>query len=242
MKKVAIIGYANNWKEAPFDDPETEIWVQNISEILKYGFPRFTRIFDIHTTECILKEAKAFPDGLELLKKGNYPVYTQEQIDMIPGSIEFPLDELTAEFFPWSTKLGKWRYEDAYWTSSTQMMLALAIHGKCEEIGIYGIDMADTVEYRAQRRGCEYMLGIAVGKGIKIRRTRSTPVLRTKFIYGYETVEEQSYRANIMSTIDYLNQRVNQLNETGMKAASEKSHLMGALHAYDELMKNWLDA
>src|SRR6185295_12666854 len=104
MSKVAIIGYASNWKEAPFNDPEVDIWVQNIAEITKSGFPRITTIFDIHSTEVILAEAKNEPAGLEFVKKNDYPVYTQERLDIIPSSVKFPLNELSEEFFPWSNK------------------------------------------------------------------------------------------------------------------------------------------
>src|SRR5712691_2418223 len=193
-KKVAILGYASNWKEAPFDDLETEIWVQNIAEITKSGFPRFTKVFDIHSYDIILAEARDSPAGLKVVIENNYPVYLQEHVESIRNSIELPLDILSREFFPWSVKLGKWKYDDVYWTSSTQMMIALAIHERYEEIGIYGVDMADSDEYRGQRRGCEYMLGIAFGRGITIKRSSSSPVLRTKYVYGYDLTEEKAYR------------------------------------------------
>src|SRR6266571_1882295 len=104
-KKVAILGYASNWKEAPFDDLETEIWVQNIAEITKTGFPRFTKIFDIHSYDIILAEARDSPNGLALVKLGNYIVYLQERNETIPNSLGLPLDELSREFFPWAIKL-----------------------------------------------------------------------------------------------------------------------------------------
>lgn len=235
MKKVAIIGYASNWKEAPFGDPDCEIWIQNIAEILKSGFPRFDKVFDIHTIAVIEAEAKNEPAGLEYVKANNIPVYMQEKTALISGSVRFPLYELSEEFFPWSNKL-----EDVYWTSTTQMMIALAISQGFQEIGIYGIDMSDSVEYRSQRRGCEYMLGVAIGRGIVVRRSSSSPILRSKFVYGYEIVKEKTYRAHLASRVEYLKQRLALLNQDGAQKAAEKMHLEGALHAFDELEKNWL--
>lgn len=242
MKKVAIIGYASNWNEAPFSDPDVEIWVQNIAEILKYPFGRITRVFDIHKNEIIVAECKDFPAGLKYVNENNIPCYLQEKSDLIPSSVEFPIDLLTEMFFPWATRIKKWKYNDEYWTSTTQMMIAFAIHEGFTEIGIYGIDMSDTVEYRGQRRGCEYMLGYAVGKGLSIKRSTTSGVLRTRFRYGYEETEENAYRRQLASRVEYMKQRIEQLNQEGMAKAAEKMHLEGALHAFTELEMNWLDA
>jgi len=241
MKKVAIIGYGTNWSEAPFDDPEIEIWIQNIGEILKYKFPRFDRVFDIHRKKVILEEAKADPQGLEFCKTWDGTIYTLESLEELPRALEFPLDELTKYFFPWAIQLGKHQWIDSYWTSSTEMMLALAIYDGYEEIGIYGVDMSDTPEYRDQRKGCEYMLGVAHGRGIRIKKSSTTPILRTKFIYGYEDKQADAFKANIEAQKQFISQQIAELNGKGTDAAFRRAHLEGALHAYTNLEVNWLD-
>ena len=241
MKKVAIIGYGSNWSEAPFSDSSVEIWVQNISEILKYNFSRFDRVFDIHPKEIILEEAKADPQGLEFCKKWDKMVIVQEPFAELPLARAYPLDEITPYFFPWAVHVSKWNWIDSYWTSSTEMMIALAIYEEYNEIGIYGIDMSDTPEYRDQRKGCEYMLGVAHGRGIAIKKSSTTPVLRTKYIYGYQDKEMNAFKNNIEVQKNFLRQQIAELNGKGTEAAFKKAHLEGALHAYDNLEVNWLD-
>jgi hypothetical protein len=55
-----------------------------------------------------------------------------------------------------------------YFNSSVGFMLALAIHEGAEEIAIYGVDMRADEEYGYQRPNCEYLIGLARGKGIKV--------------------------------------------------------------------------
>jgi hypothetical protein len=49
-KKVAIVGFAESWKLAPFTDPLVEIW--GLNELWKY-VPRWDRWFELHDADTL---------------------------------------------------------------------------------------------------------------------------------------------------------------------------------------------
>ena len=241
-KKVAIVGFAKSAEKTPWDDPSFEIWVMNFAEVIKAGFKRFDVILDLHEWDTIYAECHEFEgdNRFDLLLKETRPIYMLEYNDLVPGSRKFPLDELTKEFFPWAQKInGRW--DDVYWCSNAQQMVALAIHQGFTEIHLYGIDMADNIEYRAQRRGCEYVLGHAVRAGIKIYRPPECPILRTKFIYGYDIKAEKAYRAFVSERKKWLTDCVREIDNTGMQAAVNKAKFEGMLENTILFEQNWLD-
>ena len=60
------------------------------------------------------------------------------------------------------------KYGTYFMTSSVAWMIALAIEIGAPKIGVFGIDMADTLEYRAQRAGCKHFIELAKSKGIEV--------------------------------------------------------------------------
>jgi hypothetical protein len=66
----------------------------------------------------------------------------------------------------------------AYWNSSIAYMLALAIHEGAEEIAIYGVDMKGDDEYGYQKPNMEYLIGLAIGRGIKVTIPDASPLLK----------------------------------------------------------------
>jgi hypothetical protein len=49
-KKVALVGFADSWKLAPFDDPTVDVW--GLNELYKY-VPRWDRWFELHDAETL---------------------------------------------------------------------------------------------------------------------------------------------------------------------------------------------
>ena len=189
----------------------------------------------------IIAENQCLENGIDKLINNTIPLYFTERTPTVPSSITFPIDELTNKFFPWAVKIGHNKYDDWYWTSSAQMMIALAIYEKYDEIELYGINMADNVEYRNQRKGCEYVIGFGVALGIKIRRPLDCPILRARFAYGYDIIEERAYRAFLKERKNFLTNQINQLKQTGSNAALVCSQYEGHLSEVDLLEKNWLN-
>lgn len=179
-KKVAIIGFADSWKQAPWSDDSVEMWPLN--EFWKYA-PRWNRWFELHDAETLGVTTRDLSEGeqkrhLEWLARNHgegKPIYMQPAFcdGRFPNAVPFPLDAMVQQF-------------GRYFTSSIGYMLALAISEGYSWIGLYGVDLASDVEYPHQRPNTEYLIGIARGKGIHVEIAPGSAVNKSNFLYGYE--------------------------------------------------------
>jgi hypothetical protein len=240
-KKVAIVGFAGTRDQAPYDDPTFEIWtVNNLYRFV----PRQDRIFQIHT------KAEIFADGQhrtpedkqmgaehwEYLTQTDIPVYMQEKFPEIPAAVRYPIEEIIEEFgIPRTNETLK----DAYFTNSISFMIALAIHEGFEEIHVYGVDMAVGGEYTEQRPSCEYYLGIAKGRGIKIYLPPESDLLKAHFMYGWEDEKRSAWDMKLQKTIQMM--KANKLNSDqiirNQQSVSDKYE--GAIVALLEMDRTW---
>ena len=179
-KKLAMVGYANSWREAPFKDKSFEIWIMNNMYNIA---PRFDRVFDIHDLDEIQNRPQKSdePKHYETIKTLPKPIYMQDHYDEIPASVKYPLDEMIKEFY-----IPEAMGDKLFTTCTVTHMLALAIYEGFEEIHLYGIDEAVDSEYVDEMPGVLYWLGVAYGKGIKIVISPNSPLLKGFWIYGYE--------------------------------------------------------
>ena len=190
-KKVSILGFAESWKLAPFDDHSVEIW--GLNELHKY-VKRWDRWFEVHDDETLGVTKREHTDGeqqrhIQWLKEQPYgkPIYMQPQFvgKDIPAAVELPLQWLI-------DALGR------YFTSSIGYMLGIAIvetidarrAGRPQDeyrwIGLYGVDLASDVEYPGQRPNTEYLIGIARGMGIHVEIPATSALLKAGHLYGFE--------------------------------------------------------
>lgn len=178
-RKIAIVGFAESWKEAPFDDPTVEIW--GLNELWKY-LPRWTRWFELHDADTLGVTKRDLTEGeqrrhLDWLTKqpADKPIYMQPQFcdGRFPGAVPYPLDAMSERF-------------GRYFTSSIGYMLALAISEGATWIGLYGVDLASDTEYPQQRPNAEYFVGLARGMGITVEIAKASALLKAGHIYGYE--------------------------------------------------------
>lgn len=196
--KVIILGYCPyTLADVPWDNPDFEFWGMND---LYTQIPKADRWFEMHVRELIEKTPRS-SNHLDWLRKANIPVYMHEKYEDVPYSVKYPLEEIKKEF----------PYGD-YLNNSCSYMVALAIKMGYKEIRIYGIDMASDMildrEYGYQRPSCEYWLGIAAGKGIKIFIPPKADLLKLRFQYGY--VEENEAKVKIESRMQDFRNRIAQ--------------------------------
>ena len=113
-----------------------------------------------------LPESLRSENYFEELAEFPQPIYMQEHHKDIPSSIAYPLDEVMDVFkgFP----RGRWSDQKDWYNSSPAYMLALAIHEGAETIGLYGIDVLDDSEFSYESPCLEYLIGLAVGRGIEV--------------------------------------------------------------------------
>lgn len=168
--KIAIVGTAStSVDDAPWKDESWQIWsLGRNSE----SCPRFNQWFELHTKDVLIA-AKALDNRLPFLKACGNRLIVGHKWDELPE----------AQMYPWAAIIHLF---GTYLTSSLAEMLALAITQNPTEIGMWGVDMVCPDEYAHQRSCCEYLLGIAKGKGIKITIAKESPLLRGTRVYGLE--------------------------------------------------------
>lgn len=150
--KIAIVGLADSGRDSiPWNQEGWEVW----------GMPqdpehwiRFDRVFDPHDPKNVDEK------HMDKLYTIESPLYMQYQD--IGHAIQYPFDKT----------------ERKYYSSTIGYMLALAVAEEVEEINLIGVDMADETEYRHQRANCEFWLGVAIGKGIKVNIPDESPILK----------------------------------------------------------------
>jgi hypothetical protein len=157
--KVAIVGLSDSTRhQVPWSDPEWEKWG------LAWDSERFSmnRTFEMHDMADLEKTHSNVAAYLD--KVADCPgLYMAEEY--LPSAKRYP-------FYEVGQSVGE------YWCSSIAYMLALAIHEKAEEIAVYGVDMRGDDEYGYQKPNCEYLIGLARGRGIKVHIPDESPLCK----------------------------------------------------------------
>lgn len=178
-KKVCLLGTSNTLNQAPINDKSFEFWALNdMYEMIPTA--NISRWFELHTRREQEKVISARASGgyLDGLRSLTMPVYMQDKYEDIPTSIKYPLEDVIAHF-------GR-----QYFKSTLDYMIALALYEGFEEIHIYGVNMADSIEYAHQRPSMEYWIGRAEGMGVKVVLPEGCDLLKAYFRYGYDEERE----------------------------------------------------
>ena len=242
-EKVAIVGCAESKNMAPFQLPnEWEFWGVNNLHLTLPKAP-WSRWFELHSI--------AF-DGIRYLRRGsdnfrgqqvqayleslnalNIPVYMQKPWNVIPNAVPYPLETIMKEF------------PRRYFTNTISWMIALAILEGFKEIGIYGVDMAVSSplrqqnEYSHQRPSCEYFIGIAEGRGIKVHLPDECDLLKSRFLYAIEDIQETAFNKKLVDMKKSMQHRLNDADAKERMAGKQREQYIGAISAIQEIEKIW---
>lgn len=168
--KIILVGTAAQWREAPFDDPNCEIWVTGGI----WGLvPRLDRYWEIHGTRTIEEIYLKEPGWLEFVQKLGPRFICKDADPRWPDATVFDFQTAMKEF-------------GTFFTSSISWMLATAILAQAKEIGVFGVNAAHGTEYGYQKPALCYFMGIALGKGIKVSVPETSELFKTPWIYAYE--------------------------------------------------------
>lgn len=118
-------------------------------------------------------------------KRQDLTIYMQQQWDDIPGSVEYPLDEVVDRLMPQTMKETK---RGRYFRSSPAFMMALAAVMGFTTIDCYGFEMGTDTEYHYQRANFEYLIGLLSGMGLTINVPAESSLLHGE-LYAYETLK-----------------------------------------------------
>jgi len=262
--KVCIVGCGSSRTDVPWDDNSFEFWGVNnafityVNEHAQGGpdrMEKFTRWFEIHPID--VEDGKYRRRGKETFRgqavkdymidlgglgeKYSIPVYMQNEWPEIPNSLAYPI-EFILESFP-----------RRYFTNSVSYQIALAIVEGFEEIRIYGVDMAVTSkkiaedEYSWQRPSCEYFIGIAEGKGIKVYLPPESDMLKARFLYGWDEPKENDFDYKLDTLVKKMDKQFSKAaneigylqNEIANKQAKQ-NQIIGAKNAITEIQKLWM--
>jgi len=213
--RVCIVGFADGHRgDAPFDEPDMEFWgINRLHAVLPDK--RWDRWFELHDLERFYKDDE---EHKRFLKAATFPVYVRGQdmklaaewgIDATP----YPRDQMIDLFQP-------------YFTNTISWLLALAITLEFEEIHLYGVDMAQDgfhEEYRRQRPSCEWLIGIAQGRGINVVMPPGSDLLKASHQYGFD---DDTYRMKLAARSQELGQRKETIRAE-MKQHQERAEFLG---------------
>ena len=248
-RKIAIVGTSDTMRFAPYDDPTWDIWGVN-NGFLK--MKRWTHWFELHYinfdgTFWNRRQDKNFrgmavEQYLRSLDSLNVPVFMQTKNPLIKQSIPFPYNDLMTFFgTKYFTNTISWETGFALW---------LAMKGLVDELGIYGVDMATTSgpegtqEYGSQRPSCEYFLGLwnmwaQMTGHKKIHLPDECDLLKSRYIYGIQELEETAWFKKCMNTIQAMNERLHHAQMEEQRSHDKVQQYIGAVSAVKDMGRNW---
>jgi hypothetical protein len=204
-EKVAIIGFAPSWKEAPYSDETFDII--GINELyMQATNRRFTLWSEIHDP---YSPSRNYTEHHEFLKTTKLPLFMQKHYDEFPSSIAFPRQEIK----DWINS--KFIINDVggsftEYTNQISWLLALTIAMGYKEIHVFGVDMAAASEYAFQRCSCNFFIGLAAGEGIKVLIPKTSELCKFPKDYGFET--DNSSRNLTKQRITTIKNQINELD------------------------------
>lgn len=176
MKEIIILGKGASRTLCPdITPPDAEIWGVTSTYLDK----KLDILFEMHDITTV-KTLQAQHDGsIELINRMKLTVVTRQPYKEYDDNEVYPLKKVVDHF------------GIRYFLNSLTYMIALAIMQKPEVIQLYGVDMRNIRDFIGEKPCVEFWLGVAVGKGIKVRTNEVSFVMASCFedknmFYGYE--------------------------------------------------------
>jgi|SRR3990167_1036242 len=185
---IAICGTGDGWQLLPRDTNKTVYCLNDYIYKEKYGIqPDILFILDV------LDEKPQIVSGInnlgEVVSRINamrIPLIAPYKYEEIPLSEAFPLKEYVKKFGA------------PYLNNTISYMIAYALLQGAKEIDTYGVNQASSSEYFYEKASVEYMLGMAVGLGVKVTINGAKSELlgnKTRLggtlLYGYNQTYEE---------------------------------------------------
>jgi len=210
-KRLAIVGAAASYAQAPYEHPDWDVWIHGAASC---DHPRFDRFFELHDVETAGGARFGFSD------------FAARAADTLwvfdPGFT-------TASQYPKQAVEDK--YGTEFLTSTAAWMMALAIDEGFTEIGIWGIEMELAGEYAYQRPGLMHFILLARAMGIKVRIPEDS----------FLSVQHEPYPTNYGNPVNKRLRNERRLADAGFDRLSEeilsrqlqRAELVGRRDAFD---------
>lgn len=218
--KIAIVGTAESTRgAAPYGDDSWQIWSLGANI---HAIPRYDRWFELHH-QRVLEACGAWQQLYPKLKQAGEKLTIGHPNPNLPDAKLIPLEELM-------TAYGK------YFTSSIAWMIAMAIHEKPTEIGIWGVEMQGDGEYAHQKPCCEYFLGMAKGMGIKVYVPEQSTLLRAERMYA---IEKAGLSEELIGDGIKLEEAANRASEQLRLAIEHEAYVRGQRFYQRKMERRW---
>ena len=205
MPTIVMIGTSpDSAGLVPWDEPGIlGFWALNDAHVLPFmRMDRITRWYQLHFRWRFTRRNPRYGENDHwswLQRPHDFPIVMQKRWEDVPASVEFPLRKLTERFL--LKRIGRGdRYQRKYYTCSFSFVLADAIaflednykpkdfdpfkDPPYARIEMYGVELAQEIEYIMQRPGTEFWIGMAAGRGIQLYFPTRTRVM-SGVLYGY---------------------------------------------------------
>ena len=157
LRSLAIVGsHPDTRDNAPFDDPNYEIWLFNEAPQQEHIYKRWDASLQIHIPEVYASETNWVNKGhWSWLQQDHGPdkrIFMLEADPRVPNSVRYPMEGVLS------------LTPRKYLRSSPAMALALAIYLGYKDISLYGSDLSSNTEYHYQAVNYAYWVGVADGR------------------------------------------------------------------------------
>jgi len=243
-RKIAIVGFTEHRRSAPWMEDTWTIWgMNNLHTVIGEEWTdRAGAWFNLHPRADSEKDQVHTEWAKEYCK---VPYYTFDEWQGYPTNVRFPASDLTV------------KYGTKYFTNTVSWMVAFAMatlesalvewkegrgkadaDGAVEEwdermrptIGIWGVDMAATSEYAAQRPSCEYFIGIAKGLGYEVVIADGSELLKSASMYGMS--DDSDMREKMKFRMDEHQNRINEMTNKKNAMVAELQQIDGMLNQF----------
>ncbi len=221
-KKIAIVGTAPSSRDlAPFGDSSWTIWACSHGN---FGLiPRFDAWFELHALSII---KGSFPDYFDALAAiSDSPVFFREEHEDAPNSLLFPMAKYKA------------KYPHDFLSSSIAWLMAHAIDDSPSEIGIWGVDMADSTEYAAQRPGVLFFKHVAEMAGIRVTIPEQSDLNVQRRVYGDDAASPMAQKLSVRKA--ELEGRISAASLQRDELNREVVYLSGALDDLEYVIRSF---
>ena len=223
--KIAIVGSApSSIRQAPYQDPSWQVWgcSPGAYGVIPHG--RSNIWWELHVYEP--GQQWFSPEYCNFLR--DHPrVVVAEPRKEIPNGDVLPVAEMVAKYSPY------------FFTSSIAWMMAAAIDLGATKIGLWGVDMAATEEYEAQRAGLHYFAMIARQKGIEVGVPTTSDLFRPRFLYGVDEIKHSHIK--LRARREELQSRLRNEEMNLQNATQASFFLKGAIDDLEYMHQTWAD-
>jgi len=157
MKEVILLAMGDTGYQCPYDG---EVWGVN------KGFKKARKLDKLFMTDTRYDAWGDERFDLKRLKELECPIVSLHSFKDVK-TVRYPYKQIVE------------RFGTEFFTCSICYMIAYALYKGYRSIRMYGVDMITKSEYRLEKGGVEFWVGMAKGMGVNVEISRGSAVCQT---------------------------------------------------------------